>query len=81
MIADWFEDYAKVIFELYGSRVKTWITINEPIVVCDLGYNGIFAPGIHSEDFGAYLCSKNILLAHARAYRLYEKEYKPKYHG
>ncbi|KAI8433071.1 hypothetical protein MSG28_013929 [Choristoneura fumiferana] len=81
LIADWFADYARVIFDLYGDRVKTWITINEPIIVCDLGYNGIFAPGINSDNFGAYMCSRNILLAHARAYRLYEKEYKPKYHG
>ncbi|XP_063388313.1 myrosinase 1-like [Cydia fagiglandana] len=80
LIADWFADYARVLFDLYGDRVRTWLTINEPLI-CDFGYDGIFAPGLRSAGRGSYLCSKHMLLAHARAYRLYEKEYKHKYGG
>ncbi|XP_075985585.1 myrosinase 1-like [Anticarsia gemmatalis] len=82
LIADWFADYARVVYSLFGDRVKIWLTINEPIVVCDVAYNsGVMAPGHLSPEVGAYLCNKNILLAHAKAYRIYDEEFKPKYHG
>ncbi|XP_050671481.1 myrosinase 1-like isoform X2 [Leptidea sinapis] len=82
LIADWFEDYSRVIFSFYADRVKTWLTINEAIVVCDFNYNlGRYAPGIQESEIAPFLCNKNILLAHARAYRLYEREYKEKYNG
>ncbi|XP_013165732.1 PREDICTED: myrosinase 1-like [Papilio xuthus] len=81
-IVDWFADYARIAYKLFGDRVKTWVTINEPIVVCDVAYNtGQFAPGIKDPEFASYLCNKNILLAHAKAWRIYDEEFKPKYHG
>ncbi|XP_026316492.1 myrosinase 1-like [Hyposmocoma kahamanoa] len=81
LIADWFADYARVAYSFYGDRVKTWITINEPIVICDVVYNtGLLAPRVQHED-GALICNKNVLLAHAKAWRVYDEEFKPKYHG
>lgn len=81
LIVEWFADYARIAYSLFGDRVKTWITINEPIVICDLVYNtGIMAPRIKDED-GAFICNKNVLLAHAKAWRIYDEEFKPKYHG
>ncbi|KPJ08092.1 Myrosinase 1 [Papilio machaon] len=81
-IVDWFADYARIAYKLFGDRVKTWVTINEPIVVCDVAYNtGSFAPGVKDPEFASYLCNKNILLAHAKAWRIYDEEFKPKYHG
>ncbi|XP_059055794.1 myrosinase 1-like [Achroia grisella] len=82
-IADWFEDYARVVFSLYADRVKIWATINEPVAICDGAYStGILAPAtIVSDNIGTYICNKNVLLAHAKAYRLYDKEYRPKYNG
>ncbi|XP_063629209.1 lactase/phlorizin hydrolase-like [Cydia splendana] len=77
----WFADYAREVYDLYGDRVKTWLTINEPVVVCDVGYTVYIAPGLESEGRGSYMCTKNILLAHAKVYRLYEAEYKPQYQG
>ena len=58
--------------------MKTWITINEPWVVAHNCYGqAACAPGTH---FGpgtfTYIAGHNLILAHARAYRLYEKEFK-----
>ncbi|HEU4880365.1 MAG TPA: family 1 glycosylhydrolase, partial [Gemmatimonadaceae bacterium] len=45
-IADWFGDYAALMFDALGDRVPMWATINEPFVVMDGGYmHGNLAPG------------------------------------
>ncbi|KAL4705454.1 hypothetical protein ACJJTC_007026 [Scirpophaga incertulas] len=80
LISDWFADYARVLFTLYGDRVQTWHTVNEPWVICDLGYT-VLAPGISDYDVGRLLCSKYVLLAHAKAWRIYDEEFRPKYNG
>ncbi|CAH2096846.1 unnamed protein product [Euphydryas editha] len=77
-----FEEYSRIIFERFGSKVKYWITINQPNSICVEGYGGKrAAPGIGSSGIGDYLCIKNVMMAHAKAYRLYQKDYKPKYKG
>lgn len=82
LIVDWFEDYARVVFSLYADRVKTWFTINEAFTVCDFNYNlGTYAPKIKETEFAALLCTKYVLLAHAKAYRIYDQEYRHKYFG
>ncbi|KAG2386432.1 hypothetical protein C9374_002878 [Naegleria lovaniensis] len=46
-----FCDYADLCFQLFGDRVKLWITLNEPWVVAWLGYGvGVNAPGIRTPD-------------------------------
>jgi beta-glucosidase len=37
-IADWFAEYARVMFRALGDRVPMWVTLNEPWVVSDGGY-------------------------------------------
>ncbi|XP_052743410.1 myrosinase 1 isoform X3 [Bicyclus anynana] len=82
LIVDWFGDYARVIFSQYADRVKTWITINEAISICDYAFTkGHFAPKIKEPEFAPFLCNKHVLLAHATAYRIYEREFKPKYNA
>lgn len=62
--------------------MKWWITINEPLIICDVVYNsGLLAPAIISPEVGNHLCTKNVVMAHAKAYRLYDEEFRPKYHG
>ncbi|XP_026489574.2 myrosinase 1-like [Vanessa tameamea] len=79
---EWFEDYAKIVFEKFGHKVKYWITMNQPNSICVDGYGGIeFAPAVGFSGVADYLCIKNVLLAHAKAYRLYQTEYKTKYKG
>ncbi|XP_045455667.1 myrosinase 1-like [Melitaea cinxia] len=82
LIADWFANYARVVFSLFGDSVKTWITLNEPVTFCEVSYNnGLHAPGHISPGFGNYLCNKNAILAHAKAWRIYDKEFRTKYNG
>lgn len=81
-IADLFADYARVCYKLFGDEVKWWVIINEPKQVCLSGYGiGDFAPGIVSNGVGDYICAKNVLLAHAKAYHVYSKEFKSTQHG
>ncbi|CAK1594369.1 unnamed protein product [Parnassius mnemosyne] len=76
-IADWFADYARVLFENFGDRVKHWLTINEPDVHCYFGYeSGSHAPRIISPGVGYYECGRNILLANAKAYHVYDEEFR-----
>ncbi|CAH4023456.1 unnamed protein product [Pieris brassicae] len=82
LIVEWFADYARVAYDLFGDRIQSWITINEGMIACEATYSmGSFAPGIYSPGLGSYLCNKNVLLAHAKAWRLYDEEYKSKYGG
>jgi len=67
---------------LLHVQVKWWNTINEPNVVA-MGY-GIpigLAPNIPTSGHGPYLAVHTALLSHARAYRLYEREFKAKQGG
>ncbi|KAL3286566.1 hypothetical protein HHI36_001067 [Cryptolaemus montrouzieri] len=69
--------YARTLFQLFGDRVKHWITFNEFFQFCEVGYSdGQRAPFVSSPGVGGYQCSHNALLAHGRAYRMYEKEFK-----
>lgn len=76
LLAQHFAEYARLVFERLGSRVKTWITINEPKLVCCYGYgDGVMAPGINASGFGDYLCGHTLLRAHAMVYKIYKKEF------
>ncbi|KAL4223206.1 hypothetical protein ACF0H5_016678 [Mactra antiquata] len=78
-IVDVFENYARVLYENFGDRVKLWITHNEPHVICHHGYEtGELAPGRHGEG---YACAHNVLLAHAKAYHLYNNTFKNEQKG
>lgn len=81
-VVDWFTEYASVCYQLFEEYVSDWVTINEPKQICLGGYGfGGYAPGIVSPGVGEYLCAKHVLLAHAKAWRLYDTEYRKNYHG
>ncbi|GBP55852.1 Lactase-phlorizin hydrolase [Eumeta japonica] len=81
-IVDWFADYARVAFEQFGDRVKYWITMNEPKEVCYQGYGEVTkAPILNAKGIGEYMCAKNLLLAHAKAFHMYDEEYRGTYGG
>lgn len=82
LIVDWFEDYARMIYTLFGDRVKTWITVNEPKQFGIYGYGMTrFAPGLNMGGVADYMAVRHILLAHARAWRVYDKEFREKQKG
>ncbi|CAK1602814.1 unnamed protein product [Parnassius mnemosyne] len=76
-IVDWFADYARVAFEMFGDRVKYWITMNEPREICYQGYGAnTKAPRLNIKGTAEYMCAKNLLMAHAKAYHIYNEEYR-----
>ncbi|XP_014487190.1 PREDICTED: myrosinase 1-like [Dinoponera quadriceps] len=81
MFVDWFEQYARLIFTTLGDQVKHWITISEPNLQCFAGYGANFIPQLNLTGFGDYLCGHHALLAHARVYHLYDREFRSKQNG
>ncbi|CAH0702841.1 unnamed protein product [Spodoptera exigua] len=75
ILVDYFEDYARTSFRLFGDLVKYWLTLNEPHQHCVSSYGGSTIPGLKLPGVALYLCTHNILLAHARVYRMYKKEF------
>ncbi|XP_023312869.1 myrosinase 1 [Anoplophora glabripennis] len=81
-IIDAFADYAKVCFELFGEDVKYWLTFNEPKQTCLYGYDyGSIAPKIYSPGVGGYKCTHNLLRAHAKAWHIYDQEFRAQQNG
>lgn len=77
ILEELFGQYARVAFTLYGDRVKYWFTFNEAKQTCQQGYGiGAMAPGYHSAGIGEYLCAHTVLKAHARAYHIYDTEFR-----
>lgn len=70
---DAFVNYARVCFEAFGDRVKHFITINETIVFCSLGYMaGAHPPGIKNDPKKYFQAVHNVFYAHAKAVLLYK---------
>jgi beta-glucosidase len=73
---DYFAGFARICFEHFGDRVRHWITLNESWVIAMLGYHdGVFAPGRKS-DSEPYRVAHHLILAHAKAVRVYREEFK-----
>jgi len=73
-IADWFADYAAIVFRALDGRVKLWSTLNEPWVVTDGGYlHGVLAPG-HRNRFEAPIATHQLMRAHGAAVDVYRAE-------
>lgn len=84
-VAD-YAHFARVVFEAFGSKVKQWITFNEPWCSSVLGYNlGAHAPGRTSDrsknpvgdgSTEPWIVGHNILVAHGAAVKIYRDEFK-----
>lgn len=82
LLIKYFLDYAKILFENFGDRVKLWITFNEPYDYCMPGYGeGNFPPMGKDSGIADYLCMDTTLKAHAETYRLYKRDYFEKQRG
>lgn len=68
-----FESYARLCYAEFGDLVDTWITLNEPAVVVDLGYgNGAHAPGLTRPDV-SLRAAHHLLLAHGLAVKAFRR--------
>lgn len=75
-IIEWFTDYARICFELFGDSVKYWLTFNEPKQTCHMGYGTAeLAPAIKLPQ-SEYLCSHHVLLSHASVWHLYNQTFR-----
>lgn len=83
-----FAHYAETCFQLFGDRVKHWITFNEPHTFSIQGYDvGLQAPGrcsilLHlfcragNSATEPYIVAHHVLLSHATVADIYRKKYK-----
>jgi beta-glucosidase/6-phospho-beta-glucosidase/beta-galactosidase len=79
---DMFTNYARTAFERFGDRVKTWITFNEPNIICHYFHSvlGSLQPD-YPNGVIEYLCTYNLLKAHAETYHIYDREFRHKQEG
>nr|ACI49059.1 hypothetical protein Cbre_JD09.003 [Caenorhabditis brenneri] len=81
---DHFADFADLCFQKFGDLVKTWITYNEinmqawSSVVKLEGEQWLCPdrPEVENHKHSPYIAAAHMLLAHAKIYRNYEKNYK-----
>ena len=67
----WFEEYAKAVVQCFGTRVKNYITFNEPSVFMGCGCSlGEHAPGYQLSLHDLLHMGHNIHLAHGRAVKV-----------
>lgn len=65
---DAFVKYAEVCYKAFGDRVKNWITFNETVVFCGLGYlAGAHPPAITNDVDKYFNATHNVFVAHAKA--------------
>ncbi|KAJ3649787.1 hypothetical protein Zmor_021510 [Zophobas morio] len=82
LLEDNFAEYARTAFTLFGDDVKNWMTFNEPQQTCLFGYGlGATAPGASASGIGEYKCAYTIVKAHAKAYHIYDEEFRPTQNG
>ncbi|KAJ9174479.1 hypothetical protein P3X46_013117 [Hevea brasiliensis] len=92
-IVEDYRDYADLLFEKFGDRVKFWMTFNEPWSLSGFSYDdGVFAPGRCSSWVNRqcragnsatepYIVAHHLLLAHSAAVQLYRGKYKETQNG
>ncbi|KAG5876640.1 hypothetical protein JTB14_012985 [Gonioctena quinquepunctata] len=75
---DWFADYARTCFRLFGDDVKYWLTLNEPYVACTTTE---FPPLPLKNGVEDYICAEMYLKAHAAAWHIYDEEFRATQRG
>nr|CAA64442.1 beta glucosidase [Manihot esculenta] len=88
-----YREYADLLFERFGDRVKFWMTFNEPWSLSGFAYDdGVFAPGRCSSWVNRqcragdsatepYIVAHHLLLAHAAAVKIYRENYQETQNG
>lgn len=71
-VVDAYANFAKTCFELFGDRVKHWMTFNEPIVPVEAGYLYDFHYPNVKDGKRAVQVAFNTMLASAKAVEVYK---------
>ncbi|XP_016098946.1 beta-klotho-like [Sinocyclocheilus grahami] len=80
--ADVFADYAAFCFQTFGAEVRYWITMHNPFLLAVQGYGtGAHAPGVTGDPADPFIAAHNLLRAHAKAWHVYDKHFRPHQHG
>ncbi|KAK7687319.1 hypothetical protein QCA50_009825 [Cerrena zonata] len=73
-IVEDFNNYASIVFQRYGKKVKTWITFNEPLVYCAIyatfPFDATQKGGVNA-TLSPFICAPNLIEAHATAVQTY----------
>ena len=69
-VVEAYVEYARLLFDHFGDRVKKWITFNEPAIFTVAFYGGGIFTG-KSDLKGGYIASTNVNVAHAKAVEAY----------
>nr|5WI9_A Chain A, Beta-klotho [Homo sapiens]5WI9_B Chain B, Beta-klotho [Homo sapiens] len=81
-IIDIFNDYATYCFQMFGDRVKYWITIHNPYLVAWHGYGtGMHAPGEKGNLAAVYTVGHNLIKAHSKVWHNYNTHFRPHQKG
>lgn len=72
-VTEYYKEYAKTCFELFGDIVKRWFTFNEPIVHVECGYLNCYHYPCKVDPKAAVQVAYHTALASAKAVREYHK--------
>lgn len=72
-VTEYYKEYAKTCFELFGDIVKRWFTFNEPIVHVECGYLNCYHYPCKIDPKAAVQVAYHTALASAKAIREYHK--------
>jgi len=75
-IVDHFADYARIAFDAFGDRVKFWLSFNEPYIFCLANWNYGEQSPFGQPPVKPYICSHNVIKAHAKSWRIYDEEFR-----
>jgi beta-glucosidase/6-phospho-beta-glucosidase/beta-galactosidase len=65
-------EYATLIFNEFGHKIKFWTTFNEPYSFVTQGYGtGAHAPGFTGSSTNTYAAAYNLLVSHAKAVKVF----------
>ncbi|XP_040595493.1 lactase-like protein isoform X4 [Mesocricetus auratus] len=78
----YFREYADLCFEVFGDRVKHWLTFSDPRTMVEKGYEtGLHAPGLRLQGTGLYMAAHHIIKAHAQVWHSYNNTWRSKQQG
>ncbi|KAK3922693.1 Beta-glucosidase 30 [Frankliniella fusca] len=70
-----FREYARFVFNEYNSKIKLWITINEPNILCSfISLISVRARARVAKSTDYFTCIHHLTLAHGEAYRAFKED-------